>query len=144
MHADGDQIPRRNNCRPLITGGLVAMAISSLVTAGWGGVETSVLLKKDLADMPGKQATVLTVDFAPGAGSEPHVHPGSVFAHVLEGAVVSQLEGEPPTTYTKGQTWYEPPKKPHITARNASATAPAKLLVVLLSEPGEPLTAPKK
>jgi quercetin dioxygenase-like cupin family protein len=87
--------------------------------------------------MPGKQATVLIVDFAPGAGSEPHVHPGSAFAHVLEGAVVSQLEGEPPTTYTKGQSWYEPPK-------NASATVPAKLLVVLISEPGEPLTAPKK
>jgi quercetin dioxygenase-like cupin family protein len=63
---------------------------------------------------------------------------------VLEGTVVSQLEGEPATTYTKGQSWYEPPKKPHITARNASAGVPAKLLVVLISEPGEPLTVPKK
>ena len=31
-----------------------------------------------------------------------------------------------------------------LTARNASATVPAQLLVVLISEPGEPVTAPKK
>jgi quercetin dioxygenase-like cupin family protein len=127
-----------------ITGCLVATAISSLVTTAWAGGETSVLLNENPVDMPGKQATVLTVDFAPGASSEPHVHPGSVFIHVLEGAVISQLEGEPATTYTKGQSWYEPPKKPHIMARNASATVPAKLLVVLISEPDEPLTVPKK
>ncbi len=54
----------------------------------------SVLMKQSLADMAGKVATVLTVDYAPGAVSDAHVHPGSVFAYVLEGSVVSQVEGE--------------------------------------------------
>src|SRR5262245_11641608 len=67
----------------------------------------SVLMKQRLADMTGKEATVQTVDYAPGAASIPHLHPGSVFAYVLEGAVVSQSEGEKPVTYTKGQSWYE-------------------------------------
>ena len=35
----------------------------------------SVLMKQRLADMAGKEATVITVDYAPGAASEPHVHP---------------------------------------------------------------------
>lgn len=104
----------------------------------------SVLMKQPLADMAGKVATVLTVDYAPGAASDPHVHPGSVFAYVLEGTVVTQLEGEQPMTYTKGQSWYESPKKPHMVSKNASVTEPAKLLVVLLSQEGEALKVPVK
>lgn len=104
----------------------------------------SVLMKHRLADMAGKEASVITVDYAPGAASDPHLHPGSVFAYVLEGAVVSQLEGEKPVTYTRGQSWYEPPKKPHVVSKNASKTEPAKLLVFLLSQEGESLVAPLK
>jgi quercetin dioxygenase-like cupin family protein len=104
----------------------------------------SVLMKQSLSDMPGKVATVLTVDYASGAASDPHVHPGSVFAYVLEGAVVSQLDGGEPITYTKGQSWYESPKKPHIVSKNASKTEPAKLLVLLLSQEGEAIKAPVK
>ena len=104
----------------------------------------SVLMKQRLADVTGKEATVITVDYAPGAASDPHVHPGSVFAYVLEGAVVSQLEGEKPVTYAKGQSWYESPKKPHVVSKNASKTEPAKLLVFLLSQEGESIKVPMK
>ena len=102
----------------------------------------AVLMKQRLADVTGKEATVITVDYAPGAASEIHVHPGSVFAYVLEGAIVSQLEGDEPMTYTKGQSWYESPKKPHIVSKNASKTEPAKLLVFLLSQEGESIKVP--
>src|SRR5689334_10073755 len=78
----------------------------------------SVLMKQRLADMAGKEATVLTVDYAPDAASDSHVHPGSVFAYVLEGTVVTQLENGKLITYTKGQSWYEPPKKPHLVSKN--------------------------
>jgi quercetin dioxygenase-like cupin family protein len=108
------------------------------------GETVSVLMKQRLADMAGKEATVLTVDYAPGAVSDSHVHPGSVFAYVLEGTVVTQLEGEEPMTYTKGQSWYEPPKRPHLVSKNASRTEPAKLLVFLLSQEGEAIKAPVK
>jgi len=104
----------------------------------------SVLMKERLADMTGKEGTVITVDYAPGAASDQHFHPGSVFAYVLEGAVVSQLGGEQPVTYTKGQSWYESPKKPHVVSKNASKTKPAKLLVFLLSQESESLVVPMK
>jgi quercetin dioxygenase-like cupin family protein len=123
------------------------LACATLVMAqatASAGDTVSVLMKQKLADMPGKVATVLTVNYTPGAVSAPHVHPGSVFAYVLEGAVVSQLEGEKPMTYTQGQSWYEPPKKPHLVSKNASQTEPAKLLVFLLSQEGEAIKAPVK
>jgi quercetin dioxygenase-like cupin family protein len=37
-----------------------------------------------------------------------------VFAYVLEGSVVSQLECEAPVTYKAGESWYEPPRTPHL------------------------------
>ena len=104
----------------------------------------SVLMKHRLTDMIGKEGTVIAVDYAPGAASDQHFHPGSVFAYVLEGAVVSQLGGEQPVTYTKGQSWYESPKKPHVVSKNASKTKPAKLLVFLLSQESESLVVPMK
>lgn len=104
----------------------------------------SVLLKQRLADMTGKEGTVITVDYAPGAATDQHFHPGSVFAYVLEGAVVSQLGDGKPIVYTKGQSWYESPKIPHVISKNASKTEPAKLLVFLLSQESEPLVVPMK
>lgn len=106
--------------------------------------KVAVLMRQSLADMTGKVATVLTVDYAPGAVSDAHVHPGSVFAYVLEGSVVSQVGDEKPMTYTKGQIWYEQPKNPHLVSKNASQTEPAKLLVFLLSQEGESIKAPIK
>lgn len=106
--------------------------------------KVAVLMKQSLADMAGKVATVLTVDYAPGAVSDAHVHPGSVFAYVLEGSVVSQVGDEKPMTYAKGQSWYEHPKNPHLVSKNASQTESAKLLVFLLSQEGESIKAPIK
>ena len=113
-------------------------------TTALGEDAVSLLMKQRLADAAGKEVTLLTVDYAPGAASDPHVHPGSVIAYVLEGAVVSQLKGGEPVTYTKGQSWYESPKTPHVVSKNASKTEPAKLLVFLLSEKGEVIKVPVK
>ena len=123
-----------------LTGAALIMGQAPALAEG----AVSVLMKQSLADMAGKVATVLTVDYVLGVASDPHVHPGSVFAYVLEGAVVSQLDGGEPITYTKGQSWYESPKKPHIVSKNASKTEPAKLLVLLLSQEGEAIKAPVK
>jgi quercetin dioxygenase-like cupin family protein len=102
------------------------------------------LLQQALPDAAGKKAVMLTVNYAPGQASAPHFHPGSVFAYVLEGEVTSQLEGQRPVTYKAGEYWYEPPKAPHIVSRNASTTAPARLLVWLMVGEGEQAKLPLK
>ena len=103
------------------------------------GEETTTLLASQLLpDVPGKQWVMAVVSYAPGQSSAPHRHPGSVMAYVLEGEVISQLEGQPPITYRAGQSWYEPPRVPHLVSKNASNSAPAKLLAVLLLDVGAP------
>jgi quercetin dioxygenase-like cupin family protein len=97
------------------------------------------LLRQPLPIMPRPDVVVITVDYAPGASTPPHEHPGATYAYVLKGAVVSQL-GDEPHTYTEGQMWSETPHQHHVVSRNASATEPARLLVFMIAPHGEALT----
>jgi quercetin dioxygenase-like cupin family protein len=118
-------------------------ATNALAHDGEHGGEKRVLLQaKAMSDAPGKKGIMATVHYAPGQASIPHYHPGSVFAYVLEGEVVSQLDGGAPVTYKAGESWYEAPRTPHNTSRNASATKPATLLVWLLVSDGEEISVP--
>jgi quercetin dioxygenase-like cupin family protein len=109
-----------------------------------GRERLQVLQEQQLPDVAGRTGHMLTVTFAPGQTSVPHVHPGSVFAYVLEGEVESQMEGEQPVRYKAGQSWYEAPNHPHVLARNTSDRKPAKLLVWLLTADGEAPVSPLK
>jgi quercetin dioxygenase-like cupin family protein len=100
----------------------------------------SPVMQQDLPNVPGKTFTSVIVTFPPGARAAPHRHGQAfVFAYVLEGTVRSQLADEPARTYATGQSWSEPPGAHHIMTENISATLPAKLLVVFISDKGEPL-----
>lgn len=115
------------------TAALVAMAgvAGAACAHGPAGHEESVdvLQHQSLPGSPGKQAVMLKVGYGPGQKSAGHMHPGPVFAYVLEGEVESQLQGEPPVVYKAGQSWYEAPGAHHLVSRNASTTKPATLLV---------------
>jgi quercetin dioxygenase-like cupin family protein len=84
----------------------------------------------------------LRVDFAPGATSRPHSHPGPVFVVVVEGEVESALGGGAVQRFKAGDTWYEAPGQLHRITRNASQTAPATLVGWLLSDGKTPLVQP--
>ena len=121
----------------------VAAIACSLVWSHDAAEETvTPLQRQKLPDVPGKQVILAVVAYEPGQASAPHRHAGSVFAYVLEGEGTSQLEGQPPITYKAGQSWYEPPRVPHLVSRNASTTKPAKLLAWLLMDEGGQVKEP--
>jgi quercetin dioxygenase-like cupin family protein len=105
----------------------------------------SPLMQQDLPNVPGKSFTSVIVTFPPGGRAAPHRHGQAfVFAYVLEGSVRSQLDNEPAGTYATGQSWSEPPGAHHLVTENISATLPAKLLVVFISDKGDPLKSNDK
>jgi quercetin dioxygenase-like cupin family protein len=67
------------------------------------------------------------------------MHPGDEIAQVIEGSVTLEMEGDQPRTFQAGQTFHPRPMTPHI-ARNASASAPARLIVSSITEAGKPST----
>jgi quercetin dioxygenase-like cupin family protein len=100
------------------------------------------VMQKDLADEPGKEMLMITVDYPPGAVEPIHRHDAHAFVYVLEGSIVMQVRGGKEVTLTPGQTFYEGPNDVHTVGRNASTTEPAKFVVVLLKKKGVDVVLP--
>ncbi|HZC16690.1 MAG TPA: cupin domain-containing protein [Caulobacteraceae bacterium] len=103
---------------------------------------TKVVMTHPLVGAPGKEVTLSEVSRGPGAGSAPHRHDANTFVYVLEGKVEMQVQGGPLLTLGPGEVFYESPSDIHIVSRNASATAPATILVVFVKQAGAPTTVP--
>jgi len=108
-------------------------------TPAAGGVTVREMMTQPLPTMGNRVGTVLVVEFAPGAASPPHHHPGPVFGYVLEGAFETALDQGDPVTYHAGDIWYEPPRATHRVARNPSRTEACRILVFLILAKGQPI-----
>lgn len=98
------------------------------------------LLQQAIPNLPGKTLTAITVVFPPGAASVPHRHGDAfLYAYVLQGAVRSQLEGQPAHVYKTSESWTEKPGDHHVLTENASSTETARLLVVFVADTGASL-----
>ena len=106
--------------------------------------KVTTLLSKDLADLPGKEGVMLTVEYPPGSSDPIHRHNAHAFVYVLEGSIVMQVRGEREVTLTPGQTFYEGPDDVHIVGRNTSKTKPAKFVAFFVKSKGAPITVPAK
>ena len=102
------------------------------------------VMTKELTGIPGKEATIVTVEYPPGGTSNAHRHNAHTFVYVLEGSIVMQVKGGPEVTLGPGQSFYESPDDIHTVSRNASKTQPAKFLVVFVKQQGAPASVPVK
>ena len=87
----------------------VALTLSLCTSAAFAhdpSEKVTVLQDQMLKNAPGKKAMMIEVDYKPGQSSIAHKHDGTAMAYVLEGEVISQVKGEQPITYKKGQFWY--------------------------------------
>jgi quercetin dioxygenase-like cupin family protein len=135
---------------------LVAVAAIFALAAAFGlgvvvaqqpmpATKVTPLMKQPMAECPGREVTMITLDIPPGGGSVPHRHPTTYnFGYVLEGSYRIKLDDGPEKVLTKGDTFYEAPNQLHAVSRNASDTEPAKVLVVGIGEIGKPATVPEK
>ena len=94
------------------------------------------VMQKDLTDLPGREMLMLSVEYPPGTVEHIHRHNAYAFVYVLEGSIVEGVRGGKEVTLTPGQTFYEGPDDVHTVGRNASATKPAKFIVVLVKKKG--------
>jgi quercetin dioxygenase-like cupin family protein len=114
---------------PVVLFGAVALPAAAQV---------SPLLKEPMALDPNYSANMITVDVAPNPaqpattkGLAGHKHPGSTYAYVVKGEVVSRLGDGAEKHYKAGEAWSETPGQAHYLV-NASATEPARLVVVMI------------
>jgi len=98
-----------------------------------------------IPNIAGKSLVALVVTYPPGGKSPSHRHAGSAFiyAHVLSGAIRSQVDDEPARVYQVGESFHEVPGSHHRVSENASDREPASLLAVFIVDSKDsPLTVP--
>jgi quercetin dioxygenase-like cupin family protein len=103
------------------------------------------VFERAIPNIPGKKLIAVEVTYPPGGKSASHLHSKSAFiyAHVLSGAIRSQVDDEPVRVYQTGEGFYENPGSHHRISENASASAPASLLAVFITDPTDTLTIPE-
>ncbi|HET7223457.1 MAG TPA: cupin domain-containing protein [Rhodanobacteraceae bacterium] len=127
---------------------LIAAATTAVAQQSPSGTPPHAIVKtlmtKPLAQYPGEELVMISVEYPPGSVDPVHRHNANALVYVLDGSVVMGLRGSKPVTLKAGQTFYEGPNDIHDVGRNASNTRPAKFIVVLLKKIGAPILVPVK
>ena len=83
---------------------------------------------------------VVEVIYGPGGSSPPHRHPCPVVGYVVEGALRTQVKGEPEAIYRAGERFYEAPNGVHLISANASDKEPVRFLASFTCDRETPLS----
>lgn len=103
-----------------------------------------MIAAQDLPPLDGEhlRARLIEVSYGPGGSSSPHTHACAVMGYVLEGALRTQVKGEPEVVYHSGESFYEAPNGVHLVSANASEEAPVRFLAYFTCDADVPLAAP--
>jgi quercetin dioxygenase-like cupin family protein len=113
---------------------LTALILGASSTLAQNAEQVKPVFEHALPNIPGKSMIAVVVTYPPGGKSPAHHHAPSAFiyAHVLSGAIRSQVDDQPAKVYQVGEGFYEVPGSHHRISENASDQQPASLLAVFV------------
>ena len=126
---------------------LAANALGGSPAVAQKADQVRLVFEHALPNIEGKRMVAVVVTYPPGGKSPAHRHAPSAFiyAHVLSGAIRSQVGDEPAKVYRAGEGFYEMPGSHHRISENASDKESASLLAVFVVDSKDgPLTTPDK
>ena len=137
-----------NDRREFLTAGVAGLA-ASLITAHEAHAAPSLrpIAQKDAPNvsLDGWQMTASEVAYPPGESSARHRHPGFVIGYVLEGQYRFAVNEQTPSVLSAGEMFFESfdtPGEVHAVSGNASTTQPARILAIVFTKKGDPVTLP--
>jgi quercetin dioxygenase-like cupin family protein len=121
---------------PASVGGLTVLAPSS-----------KSLAQRDAPaiNLDGWVMSASEVSYPPGESSGKHRHPGFVIGYVLEGQYRFAVNDQAPVVLNAGQMFFESfdaPGQIHAVSGNASSTVTTKILAIVFTKKGDPVTIP--
>jgi quercetin dioxygenase-like cupin family protein len=137
-----------NDRREFLIAGLAGMASSLLAARDVAAAPSAKsLVQRDApaVNLDGWQMSASEVTYPPGEASGRHRHPGFVIGYVLEGQYRFAVNDRPPVVLSVGQMFFESfdaPGEVHAVSGNASQTQPARILAVVFTKKGDPVTIP--
>jgi quercetin dioxygenase-like cupin family protein len=137
-----------NERREFLATTLVGLAASLLAADQASAAPSSrQVAQKDApkVNLDGWQLSASEITYPPGESSGPHRHPGFVVGYVLEGQYRFAVNEQTPSVLSAGQMFFESfdaPGEVHAVSGNASTTQPAKILAIVFTKKGDPVTLP--
>ena len=148
-----------DNRREFLTSliGVATLALSERMLANGGhprveGLTVLAPSSKSLAqrdappiNLDGWQMSASEVSYPPGESSGKHRHPGFVIGYVLEGQYRFAVNDQAPVVLAPGQMFFESfdaPGQIHAVSGNASSTQTTKILAIVFTKKGDPVTIP--
>jgi quercetin dioxygenase-like cupin family protein len=137
-----------DNRREFLTAGVAGLAAALLAAhEAQAAPSARMIAQKDAppVNLDGWQMTASEVTYPPGESSARHRHPGFVMGYVLEGQYRFAVNEQTPTVLSPGQMFFESfdtPGEVHAVSGNASTTQPAKILAIVFTKKGDPVTIP--
>jgi quercetin dioxygenase-like cupin family protein len=137
-----------NDRRDFLAAGLAGLAASLFAPPPAGAAPTvKIIAQKDAPkiDLDGWQMSATEVSYPPGESSGRHRHPGFVVGYVLEGQYRFAVNDQPPAVLAAGQVFFESFEGPgdvHAVSGNASTTQPCRILAMVFTKKGDPVTMP--
>jgi quercetin dioxygenase-like cupin family protein len=88
-----------------------------------------------LPNVPGKSLIGIVVSYPLGGATPAHHHPSSAFliGYVLSGSIRSRVDGGEVRVFRAGESWTEKQGAHHNISESASATEPASLLAIFVT-----------
>lgn len=102
------------------------------------GVSAKSLLRTALSGDETKETLILAIEFAPGATTGRHVHPGDEYAVVLEGLLELRVEGQAFRRVASGQAYHNARGVIHETVNVGEG--PARSVATFVVDKGKPVT----
>ena len=137
-----------NDRREFLTAGVAGLAAALLAAhEAQEAPSARMIAQRDApkVSLDGWQMTASEVNYPPGESSARHRHPGFVVGYVLEGQYRFAVNEQAPTVLSPGQMFFESfdtPGEVHAVSGNASTTQPAKILAIVFTKKGDPVTIP--
>ncbi len=103
-------------------------------SAGQESPTLEMLLSQELADMEGRDMSVIYLEYPPGTGTDPHRHPAHTVVYVISGRVESSVDDGAPVIYGAGTSFYESPMQLHATFRNPSDSETFRGIAVMVRD----------
>jgi quercetin dioxygenase-like cupin family protein len=103
----------------------VAALSATAVYAQAQGFAGKPLLRTTFSGDDTKEAVIGMAEFAPGATTGRHTHPGDEYSIVLQGALEFRLEGREPRRASAGEAFHYPPMADGLKSGAVSAVEPA-------------------
>ena len=121
---------------------VAALVMAAPLLAQPPGLTLKTLKRTTVSGDATREAVLVSAEFAPGASTGWHSHPGDEYATVLEGALEISTRGKPVLRVEAGEAYHNARGAIHET-RNAGAGS-ARVVSTFVIDKGQPLVLPAK